>query len=185
VNAVSDAPAQVVYKEPFEQLLKYGIRERLTPALKQRLKAAGFDCDDVKPQYPKEIFTPCVEAAREALYPGLPREEGLFRLGESLVEGATQTVMGKAMLSMGKLVGPEKTLLRSHLQYRGGTNFTEVRLSKLGERHYEFWMNDGAEIPQFGAGTLAATIKYTGGKDVRVVAAKIEPPALTFDIRWS
>jgi uncharacterized protein (TIGR02265 family) len=122
---------------------------------------------------------------REALFPHLPRAEGLFRLGESMVEGAALTLMGKAMLSMAKLLGPEKTLLRSHAQYRAGTNFTEVKLSKVGERHYEFWMNSGAEIPQFGAGTLAATLKYTGGRDVKVVAAKIEPPAVTFDIQWT
>lgn len=183
--AILEASAHVVYREPFEQLLKYGIGPRLTPLLKARLKAAGFDCDDVKPQYPREVFTPCVEVVREALYPHLKREEALFLLGEQMVEGAAQTLMGKTMLSMARLIGPEKTLLRSHTQYRGGTNFTEVKLTRVGERHYEFWMNSGADIPWFGAGSLAATLKYTGGKDVKVVPAKLEPPAVTYDIQWS
>jgi uncharacterized protein (TIGR02265 family) len=182
---MAEVDAHVVYREPFEQLLNYGIGAKLTPQLKEKLRGVGFDADDVKPTYPKECFTPCVEAVREALYPALSREEGLFRLGESMVEGAAHTLMGKTMLSMARLIGPEKTLLRTHAQYRAGTNFTEVKLSKLGDRHYQFWMNSGADIPQFGAGTLAATLKYTGGKDVRVVAAKLDPPAVTFDIQWS
>jgi uncharacterized protein (TIGR02265 family) len=181
---VLEASAQVVYREPFEQLLKYGIGKKLTPQLKDKLKTAGFDCDNVRPQYPKEVFTPCVEVVRLALYPHLSRSEGLFRLGESMVEGAAMTLMGKTMLSMAKLIGPEKTLLRSHTQYRGGTNFTEVKLSKLGDNHYEMWMNQGADIPEFGAGSLAATLKYTGGKEVKVVVKKLEPPAITWDITW-
>ena len=142
-----DASSHVVYKEPFEQLLKYGSGKKLTPQLKEKLKKCGFDCDNVKPQYPKTVFTPCVEAVREALYPHLSRSDGLFKLGESMVEGAAMTVIGKTMLNMAKLIGPEKTLLRSHTQYRGGTNFTEVKLSKVGDNHYEFWMNQGADIP--------------------------------------
>lgn len=182
---MAESSAHVVYREPFEQILKYGIGAKLTPQLKDKLKALGFDADNIKPQYPKELFTPCVELVRTTLYPHLSRQDGLFRLGESMVEGAAQTIMGKTMLSMARLIGPEKTLLRSHSQYRAGTNFTEVKLEKVGERHYQFHMNSGADIPEFGAGTLAATLKHTGGKDVKVVPAKLEPPAVTYDIQWS
>jgi uncharacterized protein (TIGR02265 family) len=179
------AEAHVVYQSVFEGLLTHTVGKRMTPALREKLKAIGMDPEQLKPTYPKDLWQKVIDAICAGLYPSMKREDAMFKLGTEMVEGYRATLLGKVQMQMVKMLGPRRTMERAGPQFRAGNNFSEVRLTKKSDSEYEMWMNEVAESAPFTRGSLVGLLKMAGAKDVKVDVKPDVNPAATFHIRWT
>jgi uncharacterized protein (TIGR02265 family) len=169
-----------------EGLLLRAVGKRMTPSLKAKLKDTGVDLDQrLKAQYSSEVFEKVIAVLHATLYPALSRDDALFKLGTEIVDGYADTLFGKALMAMMKLLGPRRALERLPQSYRGGNNFTDVKLTAKGPREYEMWMNEVGESAQFVRAGIIAVLTRAGGKQVEVKPSRSQGVEGTFHITWS
>jgi uncharacterized protein (TIGR02265 family) len=178
------AETHVVYQSVFEGLLTHTVGKRMTPALKEKLKGVGIDPDQLKPAYPKIVWQKVIDVLCLALYPGLPKNDAMFKLGTEMVEGYRSTLFGKVLMQMTRVLGPRRTMERAGANFRSGNNFSEFRLTKKSETEYEMWMNEVSESGPFTQGALIGLLKVSGAKDVAVDLRPDVGAAVTFAVRW-
>jgi len=177
---------EVVHEHAVEGLYHRSLAGKLTPALKRRLREAGLDLDEkLKPSYPKQAWRQFLNITVEELFPGLPREQAAWKLGQALSEGYVQTWLGKTAISVAKMLGPKRTLARFTDKIRTLNTFTETRLTEVGPTEFDLWVSEHYGLPHYVAGGLDVVLRHVGAKDVQVTVAQVEGTAATYRIRWS
>lgn len=175
----------LVFEQTVEALLR-AAEGRLGAAGKERLRAAGLDVErKLKPSYPFHAWMEFIRIVAEELYPGEPLEEAARKVGEAYVAGFRQTMLGRGVLSMLRVLGPRRTVHRATQTFRAGNNYTESRLRELGPTHMELWMNEVGPLPTFTAGIIRAGLLAAGAQEVEVKLAAHDGHAATYRIRWS
>jgi uncharacterized protein (TIGR02265 family) len=125
-----------------------------------------------------------IRIAAEDLYPSQPLAEATFKLGEVYVEGFRQTMLGRAVLSLLRVLGPRRTIARATQNFRAGNNYTETRITELGPTQFDVWMNEVGDFPEFTAGIIQAGVRMSGAKDLRVEPFGYDGHACTYRITW-
>src|SRR4051794_26244070 len=106
-------PERLVFSPSVEALLMRGVGNQMTPGLKAQLRNVGIDLDrPLLPAYPSDTWQTAVGVIAKTLHPHLSMGQAQWKLGESTVYGFEQTVLGKAMVALSKLIGPRRALLR-------------------------------------------------------------------------
>lgn len=175
---------EYVFAAAVEGLYLRALKDRLTPALRSELKAAGLDLDHVLPAYPLTIWEEALCIAARGLYPEHRPEEALAQLGRLLIEGYQQTAIGKAMFPLMKLLGPARVLTRMSRNFQSANNYTETRVNQLSPREAELWFNRVLQ-PAFYQGVLEAGLQAAGAQELAVELGSREGEGFTFRIRWS
>ncbi|HLM43450.1 MAG TPA: DUF2378 family protein, partial [Myxococcaceae bacterium] len=104
----------LIFEQTIEALFVRALGGRLTPDCKARLREAGLDVDQkIKPAYSLKSWMTFIRIAAEELYPGMPLEESTFKLGEAYIEGFRETMLGRAVLSLLRVLGPRRALNRA------------------------------------------------------------------------
>lgn len=159
------------------------------PALTERLRPLGFDVHDIQPTYPPKVFLDCVFVAAEHLWPELPREQGLRRLGGLTVQGFQKTVLGSITLAAIRLMGPDRLIKQLPKRYFSGQNYGSGRVEQVGPRHWEVHYLDlppGLETnTPFVCGAVEAAVALTGVRDPHVVVAREVENGFVMDVTWS
>jgi uncharacterized protein (TIGR02265 family) len=133
-----------------EAMFVRGFGDRLSPAVRAQLKQAGLDLDrPLSAAYPQAVFDGALKLAVESVFPSLPASEAHFEAGKLYMQGFDHTLLGKAVVQMGKLIGPERTLGRMQRNQRTTSNFGSLALEKLAPTH--FVIHSSVE-PEFIAG---------------------------------
>ncbi len=175
----------LVYEQTIEALFVRALGGRLTPECRARLHEAGLDVDqNIKPAYSFESWMRFIRIAAEELYPGEPIAEATFKIGEAYVEGFRQTMLGRAVLSLLRVLGPRRTIARATQNFRAGNNYTETRVTELGPTQFEVWMNEVGDFPEFTAGIIQAGVRMSGAKELRVEPLGYDGHACTYRITW-
>lgn len=176
---------QVVFEQTIEGLFLRGLKGRLSPRAHQRLKEIGVDLSrGLLPAYPFSTWMRSLEVAAEEVFGSHPTEEAMFKLGETLIEGYQLTLLGRAVLSMAKVLGPRRTLLRSTQNFRSGNNYTETKLSELSPTSAELWMNEVGAYPSFTQGILVAALRAAGAQELKVEVVGYDGHAATYRVGW-
>lgn len=177
---------QAVFESTVESLYRRGLADRVTPALKNRLRAAGIDLDrPLKAAYPRTAWESCLHATAEELYAEVPREQALFELGRLLVAGAMQTVVGKAVLGLVKVLGPRRTLSRMTRNFRSANNYMETKIEELGANSFMLWINETSNAPTYVAGTVDYGLRAAGAEGLVVEVVRREGRGAVLSVRWS
>ncbi len=176
---------RLVFSHTVEGLFRRGLAGRLSPELNEQLRKAGLDLDrPLLPAYPLETWLRCVSLAAQVLYPNEPRELALRHVGERMVDGYLETTMGSAMFGLLRLLGPHRTLGRMQKNFRSANNYTEVRLTELGPREADLWMNEPGMLRYFMEGILLAGLRGAGTPDVRVELRHFDDTSVTYRLSW-
>jgi uncharacterized protein (TIGR02265 family) len=93
-------------------------------------------------------------------------------------------MLGRAVLSMLRVLGPRRALMRATQNFRAGNNFTESKLNELGPGQFELWMNEVGPYPAFTAGIIHAGLRVAGAKDIAVEMTGYDGHACTYRINW-
>ncbi|HZI12258.1 MAG TPA: DUF2378 family protein [Myxococcus sp.] len=175
----------LIFEQTIEALFLRALHGRLTPECKAKLRQAGLDVDQkLKPAYPFDSWMKCLRIASEELFPQETLEQGTWKLGEAYIEGFRETMLGRAVLSMLRVLGPRRALMRATQNFRAGNNYTESKLKELGPGQFELWMNEVGPYPAFTAGIIHAGLRVAGAKDIAVDMTAYDGHACTYRISW-
>ena len=176
----------LVFEQTIEAVFVRALHGRLPPSCKERLRQAGLDLDrKLRPAYPFAEWMAFLRITAEELYPGEPLETGAFKIGEACIDGFRETMLGRAVLSLLRVLGPKRALMRATQNFRAGNNYTESRLKELAPRQFELWMNEVGPLPTFTAGILHAGLRTAGAENIRIDLSGYDGHACTYCISWS
>jgi uncharacterized protein (TIGR02265 family) len=175
---------KVVFDYTLESLLRV-LGKPLSPRCVARLVELGVDPrEKLLPAYPLHVYSQVLDFITGQLWPERPLEEGHFELGRAFMKAYRQTLMGKAVFSVTRVVGPHRALERMSRNFRSANNYTETRLRKVGPTTYELWFNYAARTGFF-RGLLTESLETVGAKQIQVtVISHTDGGEATFQLKW-
>jgi|APLak6261678615_1056124.scaffolds.fasta_scaffold01295_3 uncharacterized protein (TIGR02265 family) len=174
----------MVFSQAVEGLLR-ALGPRLDDAAKDKLKALGLDVRiRLEPAYSLAVWTEVMRYGSTLVAPGRPPGEQMFELGRRFIEGYSETIVGKAMLTALKVLGPRRTLERMNRNFRSGNNYTETKLEPKGPTDFTLWFSQVKE-PEFYRGMLEAGVTRAGARNIEVKTIAHDSSGATFSIRWT
>jgi uncharacterized protein (TIGR02265 family) len=177
---------KLVFDHTIEGLFLRGLAGQVTVRLKEKLRQAGVDLDrPLRSAYPFEVWMRCIGLAAEDLFPSLPEAESWRRLGERMVDGYRETVMGSAMFTLLKVLGPRRTLERAQKNFRSGNNYTEARFTEVSPTVVDVWMNDTDQMRFFIQGMILAGMRTSGAPELQVNIRHFDTQGTTYRVSWS
>lgn len=150
-------------------------------AFAEALRAAGYDPERRRSEYPTRLWHACLELARAHVYPGLTRDEAYHQLGRGLAQGYLSTMIGALVASTLPLWGPEGLLRSLHRIWARGQPDVLVVTERMGTRHWRVLMKGRDVEPHLGAGTLERGLERTGARGVRCEV--VEGSSTRFELR--
>lgn len=160
--------------------------EPLSEANCARFRALGVDPRaPLSPAYPVEVWLTLMKAAVEVNEPEAPFDEALERLGRKFVDGYGETMLGKAMLAVLRVMGPTWALSRLRRTLSTGSNFFESQLVERGAGEVELWINR-VTWPAWYLGLVARGLERAGARNVQVSLLAHEGPSkpVTLLVKW-
>ncbi|RYZ35634.1 MAG: DUF2378 family protein [Myxococcaceae bacterium] len=175
-----------VYVQVVEGLLQHGLRGKVSPRLRERLRQAGVDLDrPLLPLYPVPLWTRCLDIVIEETYPSMTREEGFRRLARAHVEGYGATLLGRAVMSVMRLLGPKRVAQRLPEVLRGTDNYTEAVLTEQGPAHHELRINSVIDAPGYVESLFEAVLQIGGAREPRVTKLREEQDGTVYSLTWT
>lgn len=175
---------KLIFAQTFEGLLR-SVQDRLSPQVVEGLKAMGLDTTaPLLPAYSHTLFTEVITYLAGQLHPGLERDAAITLLGRDFMDAYGETMVGRAMMAMIRLIGPRRALERVTRQFRTGNNFSETRLTPRGEREYELWINE-VRLPGWYVGIVSRGLELAGAKGVKVELISRTGVDSTFRATWA
>lgn len=167
-----------------EGVFKRVLAPDLTPGLRAELAEHGLDLSGPLPAVvARDTWHRAIGLTARALFPALPEEAQLRRLGGHVVEALQrQHVIKGPWLSMARLMGPRRALR----QVMDFTDRSPVKLTLTERSKHEFAITVGdTGQPEFLAGLLEAALALLGGKAPAVALEASRDGASHFRATWS
>jgi uncharacterized protein (TIGR02265 family) len=179
------AEPELVFQQAVEGLFHVGLRGKVTPELQARLRGAGLDlAKPLEPAYPRAAWNQFIRVTAESLWPGEPPERAYHALGRQLLKGYAETLIGKALAGLMRLIGPRRTLERMTHNFRSGGNYNLTRVTFETPTEALFWMNEPNLHPSYVAGILEAALEFAGTRQVDIRVHARDAEGCTYRIRW-
>jgi uncharacterized protein (TIGR02265 family) len=181
---MSSKPERLWFSPVIEAVFLKGLGDRLTPALKEEIKTAGINLDKLQPAYPLEVVDKAFAIVRTRLYAGMSEDEALHELGLSSLRGYTETLLGKALIQILKLIGVRRSLLRMHTSMRSGNNYLETFSTVVSSTCIDLKFSDVSGMPSFYQGIIEEGGRMAHAKNLKVTTIASEAPSHTFRVEW-
>lgn len=179
------ADEQVVFDNTVDALFRRALGSKLTPEVRQRIKTeAGIDLDKLKPSYPRLTYYKAVAIAAEELYRGVPTERAMEQLGIAFIDGFQETLMGRTVVSVVKMLGPKRSLARMTQNFRSSNNYMMTELIERGPTEFEMSLSETSGYPTYFVGVLYNMLIYSGAKNPRVQISQFDGHRAVLRIRW-
>lgn len=177
---------RVVFDHTVEGLFLIALKGRLSRLAVAALQREGLDLSKkLLPAYSFEVWRRCLAIAVGDLYPLVSRAEGYRRLGHEIVEGVGRTAMGRAMIGVGRLLGPLRVLRRLDHNLHSADNYVRSRLTELTPHWCEVWINEVMDQPSYYQGILEAYLGLAGALEIRVELLSREGEGATYRLQWA
>jgi uncharacterized protein (TIGR02265 family) len=176
---------EVIFADAVEGLFIKGLGARVTPELHSELKAVGLDLKGkLLPAYSRKIWNAAIPLAAAHVWPQLGVAEAHLRLGRTIIDGFRQTLLGKALAGMAKVLGPMRTLGRMRKNLRTGGNYNEVNLFVDTPTDVRFWINEPFIHPGYVQGLLQGSLEISGAKNSSIEVLSVDTEGTTYRVRW-
>ena len=133
--------------------------------------------------YPRSLWLAAGLLASQILFPQLPPEQQRLNLGRRFVHGYSETIVGKALLTMMRMLGPRRSLARLKKSFETGNNYSEVSMREV-ETGLELDVGD-APYPEYYQGMVEALLQLTGCKTYEVTPIRRVGNATTYKISFT
>ena len=175
-----------VFNHTIQGLFSRTFPDGVPPALKEQLRAVGVDLDKpLLPAYPTETWGRCIELGARAAFPEERREVAWRRMGERMIDGYQDSMIGRAMFSMLQVLGPRRMLQRAQKNFRTGNNYTEVRFSDVSPTELELWFNETDDVLRhFTVGLVLAGMRAGGAREPQVRLYGTDAGGFTLRASW-
>lgn len=188
------AAEPVIFLSAAEGLVK-GIRKQLTPALQSELAAKGFDVEKLQAAYPVNTWIQALVICAQHLWGEQPESQRYISLGRAFIQGYVQTPMGFAALTMGRVIGLKRMLLRMGRNFKQAANYLETDVKDVGpkEIHIRTFVQTGfmsltsphRALIDYRHGVLEEILTVLGAKGrVEVLIADPAQQDVTFRVTW-
>lgn len=148
------------------------------------LTRLGVERDKRLPAYEFARWCEVVAYLAKALHPALPQGEAEYQLGCDFIERYAQTLIGRALFAVLKLLGPRRVLGRMARSFRTGTNFTQVDLSEELDSSALLRIASIEPRARFTHGILARGLFLAGIRTVDVALESVDGDAANFRVTW-
>jgi uncharacterized protein (TIGR02265 family) len=122
------------FQNSIEGLFVRAIGAQLGAAEKAALAKAGLRVDQMLPAYSEPVVLACLRIVGPVVLPNGTWEEQQHELGVRAVRGYFDTMLGKALAQLLRLVGPERGIARLDRSLRSITNYLNARVIARGNR---------------------------------------------------
>lgn len=167
-----------------EGIFVKGLGQRLTPELRSDLKTLGIDLDRLGPAYPVATARKGLEAAWQRVFPELSKTDAFRELGRLSVQGYLDTMVGKAVLGLVRIMGVKRSLLRLHQSLSGGSNYVKASSELVGPNTIEITIQDASDMPTFWEGVLLGGAQIAHAKNLRMTIIDRPVPACGYRVEW-
>ncbi|RKG93854.1 DUF2378 family protein [Corallococcus terminator] len=175
---------EIVYRHTIEGLFR-SIGRRLTPDLKNKLRDAGLDLDAQIPRNtPRTVFAEALRITAEHLHPNEELSEGYRQLGVGIIQGMEQTMLGKALVSMWPIFGPERVVVRIRESFATVNNYQQTELDTQGPAHHVIRVSECNGNPGYLQGIIEAGLTKAGARNLRVEPFDFDGHACSYRVRW-
>lgn len=177
---------RLIYSGTVQGLFHLALAGKLSVKAREELREVGLDLDqDLLPAYAITTWLRCLDIALRDVWPDLPREEAWRRLGRTLIEGLSSTMLGRVMVTAARAMGPRQALSQFNRAFRGSDNYVELRLTERAPGVCELWINDILGRPDYYVGILEKSLEMMSAREPRVTVLSHESPACVFLLEWS
>jgi uncharacterized protein (TIGR02265 family) len=152
-------------------------------ALRDELKAAGFDPERLEVSYPLSLFTHCVELVRKHLFPELTESQVYWELGRRTMEGFRSTLAGMVVTAGIPLLGPARYLKRIPDHAKVGGLKMDVTPVPVGEREHRLEFRRTLVTPEFAAGLIEVGLELAKVKP-HIEPRRVDAEGFDLHIRW-
>lgn len=173
---------KLIFSQTFEGVFR-ALGSRLDATVTSRLLDVGVDPARLRPAYPVATFLAMLRVIGEVHFPNLTPEARDEHLGRDFMEGYSQTMVGKAMLAMMRVMGPRRTLERLSRQFRTGNNFSETTLTEVDTREFELWCNQVTAVGWY-RGLIERGLELAGAVHPKVELIRRDEAGATFVVKW-
>lgn len=180
------APAEeVIFAGAVEGLFLKGLGSRVTPELREELKSVGLDLSrELLPAYPRKVWNAAIPLAAQHVWPQLDVADGHYRLGRTIIDGFKETLLGRALAGMARVLGPLRTLGRMRQNLRTGGNYNEITLTPQTVNEVLFWINEPFIHPGYVQGLLHGSLEISGGRNGTVAVVSRDQTGTTYHVKW-
>jgi uncharacterized protein (TIGR02265 family) len=158
------ASQHLVFDFGVESLFR-GLGDRVTPALKEKVRAQGIDLDrKLLPAYPKALWVAVVDTVARELAAGAPLADARRALGHAITAGFQETTLGKIMEPGVRLIGVRRMLGRLPKMLSMSNNFLKVAVIDVQPNVVRVEVNEAVPSAEFLTGVIEALCRYAGAK---------------------
>lgn len=173
-----------VYDHTVDALFFKALAGRISPPMKEKLKALHIDIDGRPKNVLQTEWAQALRLAADELFTG-PLDERYHALGRTVLQRFEDTLMGKAIIAVMRMMGPARALKRIEGNLRGGNNFIRATLEQRGEREFVSDVNECNGNPHYIAGVIDAALRVAGAKEVSVKVLHFDGHAAKYAITWN
>ncbi len=181
-SAMQQPQQRVVFAASMEAALR--AFEPTTPEERVCFEALGLKLEALEPAYPLEAWHTLLDTSAASRFPRLPEFERYSQLGRLFMHGYARTSVGGALLSLLRVVGPERAVQRMTRNFRTANDFTDVEVLLLPPNGALLRFTH-VERPGFVHGLLTAAMEAAEAPNLSVQFLSNEGAAATFEVRWS
>jgi uncharacterized protein (TIGR02265 family) len=172
---------RVVFATSVEGLLRT-VPER-SASLRAGMQALGIDPSHLQAAYPYEAFIGLMQLIARDRWPGLDDGPAMFEVGRALMKGYRETLVGRAVSTTARLIGPGRTLERFARSLKTANNYTESASQKLGPQHYRLELKP-VRFPTYYQGVVTEVLSFLGYPEARIEIASIVGEEIALEVRW-
>ena len=173
----------LVFSQSFEALLR-ALGGNLTDASKVKFRAVGVNFDKrLLPAYPLDVWVAAMELGSTLLTPDGTAAERHYALGRRIVDSYGETLVGRALLAVMRVIGPRRSFERMTRNLRTTNNYTESSFEVSGDGQVTLWCSRVVSA-EFYRGMFSRTLEAAGGTDGRVQVLSIDASGCKFAVSW-
>ena len=183
--ATAGPTEEVIFAGAVEGLFLKGLGHRVTPELLTQLKAVGLDLTrKLLPAYPRTVWNAAIPLAAAHVWPRLDVAAAHVLLGRAIIDGFKETLLGKALAGMAKVLGTMRTLGRMRQNLRTGGNYNETTLTPEGPTVVRFWINEPFLHPGYVQGLVQGSLEICEAKNGKVEVLSVDEMGATYRVSW-
>jgi len=176
----------VIYKHSVEAFIQRVLLRRglLSLEFDRELRALGVDASRPT-EVTADVWIKLLKLTARRISPNKTEEEALEELGREQLRGYLEGLVGRAILTVVKLGGPQRTMLRMAENIRTADSITRVQAVELSPTSVQLEFDTDYGVQGYMRGLLHETLVMQNVKDPKVTVRKTETGSLVFTTSWS
>jgi uncharacterized protein (TIGR02265 family) len=176
----------VIYRHTVEAFIERVLLRRglLSLEFDRELKALGVDAS--RPAELKlETWLALLKASARRLGPDRSEDDALEDVGREMLRGYIDGLVGRALFTVLRLIGPRRALLRMAENFHTADSITSVTARELGPSSIELEFKPVFGIPTYTRGVLLEALVLLRAKDAKVEFKDLPTDATLFTVSWA